>query len=456
MAHQNTNKKIRTFFGTDGVRGTAGQRPLDTATVTRIGCAAARVFTRHLTPDVDPVIMLGMDTRVSGPDIRAALIDGLSRGGMTVMDCGVLTTPGVAYLTKHSRAAAGVVISASHNPYADNGIKFFSHAGTKLPDDTEWEIEQLMGEVLPAAPVRASDASHLTERYIDFLVSTLPSPDALRGMKVVVDCGNGAAVAVAPKLFAKLGVDAILLNDRPTGTNINAACGALHPENIAGVVVKRGADCGITYDGDADRVIFVDEIGAVRDGDYLLAILSNHYKRAGCLAHDTLVSTVMANLGLARAMADVGITLKQTGVGDRYVFEEMVRSGAVIGGEQSGHIILTEYLQTGDGILSSLQVLNVMRAAGKPLSALCGIMRKYPQVLINERVGRKTPLEQLPKTAQAVREAETRLAGDGRVLVRYSGTENLIRVMIEGADKDAITAMARGIADAALAELGGV
>lgn len=455
MAHQNTNTKTRNLFGTDGVRGTAGQYPLDPATVTRIGCAAARAFNRHLTPDVDPVIMLGMDTRASGPEIRASLVDGLSRGGMTVLDCGVLTTPGVAYLTKHSRAAAGVVISASHNPYADNGIKFFSHAGTKLPDDTEWEIEQLMAEPLPDAPPRATDAGHLTERYIDFLASTLLSADALRGMKIVVDCGNGAAVAVAPKLFAKLGVDAILLNDHPTGTNINAGCGALHPGSIAGAVVAHGAACGITYDGDADRVIFVDEAGTVRDGDYLLAILATHFKRAGRLAQDTLVSTVMANLGLARAMADAGITLKQTGVGDRYVFEEMLRSGAVIGGEQSGHIILTDFLQTGDGILSSLQVLSIMRLTGKPLSALCGIMRKYPQVLINERVARKTPLEQLPKTARAVREAEIRLAGDGRVLVRYSGTENLIRVMIEGADKDAITAMARDIADAALAELGG-
>jgi len=449
-----TINKTRKMFGTDGVRGKAGQYPLDSATVMQIGFAAARVFIKHLAPGLDPLIMLGMDTRESGPSIRESLIAGLSRGGMTVVDCGIITTPGVAYLTKMGRAVAGVVISASHNPYDDNGIKFFSHAGTKLPDAVEQEIEHSLSSTEQPSTINRKDGKHMVARYGAFLASTVPGKSFLQGMRIVVDCGHGAAVSVVPALFKELGADVIIVNAQPTGRNINDACGALHPGNISALVTANGAACGISYDGDADRVMFVDETGVVRDGDYLLAILAIHFKKAGRLINNTLVSTVMANMGLSLAMEREDIVLKQTSVGDRYVYEEMIRTGAIIGGEQSGHIILTDFLQTGDGILSSLQILSILKSSGKSFSELAQSMDKLPQVLINERVAHKIPLEQLPKTLNAVQSAEKQLGREGRVLVRYSGTENLIRVMIEGKDKDAITAMARTIAATALMELG--
>ncbi|MGA2091251.1 MAG: phosphoglucosamine mutase [Endomicrobiales bacterium] len=447
-------KKKRQLFGTDGVRGKAGQYPLDPSTVTKIGYAAAQVFKKHMTSEFDPVIILGMDTRQSGPSIRTSLIAGLSHGGLTVVDCDIITTPGIAYMTKTSRAVAGVVISASHNPYEDNGIKFFSHAGTKLPDEIELEIEDALSDVAQPSQIKREDGKHLVSRYISFLASTVGGTEPLRGMRIVVDCGNGAAVAVAPLLFKELGADVIIVNNQPTGKNINEKCGALYPENISAQVVSHHAACGVSYDGDADRVMFIDETGVVRDGDYLLAIMAIHLKKTGRLVNNTLVSTVMANLGLVRAMEREGIVVKQTAVGDRYVYEEMIKTGAIIGGEQSGHIILTDFLQTGDGILSSLQILSILKSAGKPFSELAQTMQKYPQVLINARVAHKLPIEQLPHTQKAMSEAQQELAHEGRVLVRYSGTENLLRVMIEGKDKSHINAMAQNIVDIALTELG--
>lgn len=449
------------LFGTDGIRGVAGVYPLDGDTVRTIGAAAATVLraAARASSDAKPVVLIGRDTRESGAEISGRLAEGFAAAGIDVWDLGVIPTPGVAYLVEHNPVLAGVVISASHNPYQDNGIKFFGHEGTKLPDAVEEKIENEIrspGSSFAAGTGRVIPRESLVKKYEEFLFGSFPSGVDLRGMRVLIDCANGATCAVASSLFSSLGADAAIVNAGPDGRNINADCGSLHPEKLAHEVLARKASCGLAFDGDGDRFICVDETGEIRDGDYLLSLSALHGKKKGTLANDTLVTTVMANLGLFRAMEREGVTVLQTSVGDRYVFEEMVRSGAVLGGEQSGHIIFRDFLNTGDGMMSALQTLAVMRETGKPLSELCSVMQKYPQVLLNTKVSRKVPLASLPLTSKAIKDLEAKLKSDGRILVRYSGTENLLRIMVEGRDKSDISVMANDISDIAKREIDAV
>ncbi|OGS09142.1 MAG: hypothetical protein A2204_01090 [Elusimicrobia bacterium RIFOXYA1_FULL_47_7] len=353
---------------------------------------------------------------------------------------------------------AGVVISASHNPYRDNGIKFFSHNGTKLSDSVESLIEQ---RIVSDKPLAAGLSGGKTKtlftpaEYYENMLRLSAARSGLAGLKIVLDCANGACSNIAPSLFSGLGARVWVINASPSGVNINLNSGSLHPEKLSAEVRRRKADIGIAFDGDGDRAMFVDETGVVRDGDYILALLALHFKRLGKLRKNTLVTTVMANLGLVRCMAASGIKLVTTSVGDRYVFEGMLSSGAVLGGEQSGHLIFSELLPTGDGMQSALQVLSVMKETGQKLSKLTSVMKKYPQILINTFVDAKIPLEKLPETSRSIKAFEKKLGGEGRVLVRYSGTENLIRVMIEGRDKKEIKSMARAISDTAKKEIAG-
>lgn len=448
------------LFGTDGIRGIAGQYPLDEETVRRIGFAAAKVLKNRKSK---AVIFLGRDTRESGDLIASNLKKGLASKGVEVWDIGVIPTPVIAYMVKEFPALAGIVISASHNAYKDNGIKFFGPEGTKLPDQVEGLIEK---EILRKPPVSGAakkknvskhgkliDKTSLSGSYIEFLKSTLPKNFTLKGMRLVIDCANGAAYSVASEIFSSLGADVSFINQNPDGKNINLDCGSLHPENLSNEVQKQKAVCGFAFDGDGDRVIFVDENGEIRDGDYLLAISAEFLKKNKKLKNNLLVTTVMANLGLYKAMEEMGIEILKTPVGDRYVYENMVKSGAVLGGEQSGHIIFRDFLPTGDGILSALQILSIIKQKDKPFSVLCNIMKKYPQILLNTRVSHKTPIHSLRITSGIIRETQRKLDSDGRVLVRYSGTENLLRVMIEGRDSEIINKMAQRISDAAVKEI---
>jgi phosphoglucosamine mutase len=443
------------LFGTDGIRGVAGDYPLDAATVRNIGRAAARVLKQD---GKKPLMLLGRDTRESGGGIAENLGAALVDEGVDVWDVGVIPTPGIACLARRYPVLAGIVISASHNPYQDNGIKFFGPEGTKLADAIETAIEKEIVDGSPAVVQRdsrgtASARPELVNEYLAFLTGTFPEGITLKDFHIVIDCANGATFRIAEQVLSALGARVTAINVRPDGKNINLNNGALHPDVVAQEVVRLGASCGLAFDGDGDRIIFCDETGTVRDGDFLLSIAADYFKGKGKLAGDTLVTTVMANLGLLRSMRERGIRVITTAVGDRYVFEAMVNSGAVIGGEQSGHLIFSDHLFTGDGILSALQMLAIMRQAGRPLSQLSRIMRKYPQVLLNTRVKRKIPVDSLPLTRKVIGDGEMKLQSDGRVLVRYSGTENLLRVMIEGLDKQMITALAREISDVAQREI---
>ena len=444
------------LFGTDGIRGKAGKFPLDLETIKTLGLSASRVLKRsHLKP----VVIMGRDTRESGKEISAALKAGFAAAGVDVWDAGILPTPGISYLVKKYPVMAGVVISASHNPYQDNGIKFFSHQGTKLPDAVESRIEELLhkksGAVFPAEKRKGKikDTAGLIGQYEKFLEKALGKNISLKGLKILVDCANGATYKAGPAVLSALGAEVIPVNVSPNGRNINKNCGSLHAENLARLTLKNKADCAVAFDGDGDRVIFVDEKGVTRDGDFLLDIIAGYLKEKGKLANNTLVTTVMANLGLVKSMKKRRIEFAVAKVGDRYVYEQMVKTGAVIGGEQSGHIIFRNLMQTGDGILSALQILSIMKEKKQPLSRLCAGVRKYPQVLLNTRVEKKIPIEKLSKTKESIRMAEQALRSDGRVLVRYSGTENLLRVMIEGLDINSITDMARKISDIAKKEI---
>jgi len=442
------------LFGTDGIRGMAGKFPLDRKTVGIIGASAAKVFKKK---NRRPLIVIGRDTRESGPLISKYLENSLSASGIEVWDLGVIPTPGVAFIARKYPVSAAVVISASHNPYGDNGIKFFSHRGTKLPDKLEAQIEKLIkapgSAAAPSGTAHIKRMTNLIEEYKEFLKNSFPGSGSLKGLKLVVDCANGATSRIAGGIFSGLGAEVFPLNCLPDGKNINKDSGSLHPEKLSREVVKRRAYCGLAFDGDGDRIIFVDEKGIVRDGDYLLAIISGYLKKKGRLTNNLLVTTVMANIGLFKAMKKLGIEVRQTKVGDRYVFEEMKKSGAAVGGEQSGHLILLEHLPTGDGLLSALQVLGIAGQAGVPFSKLCSLVVKYPQVLINTRVTSKVPLEKLPATSVVIKSVQKKLGSDGRVLVRYSGTENLLRVMIEGKKKREITAYAQKISDTAKNEI---
>jgi phosphoglucosamine mutase len=421
------------LFGTDGIRGVAGVYPLDPATVHAIGMALGRDAARHSS---QPEIVIGMDTRESGPWLAGQIAGGLDAAGVRSRFAGVITTPGVAWLTKTGPFVAGVMISASHNPYQDNGIKVFGHSGFKLPDDEEHEIEQ---EVLrlaadgisPAAFALAEDPG-LDLQYLDNLGATTKASFA--GVRLVLDCGHGAAWRLAPELFRRLGADVHTICSEPNGRNINQGCGALHLQPLQEVVRERGADFGVAFDGDADRAIFVARSGKLVDGDAVLLIAARELKASGCLPGNLVVATVMSNLGLEKALEREGIRLVRTPVGDKYVLEEMVRSGAVLGGEQSGHVIFRQYATTGDGLLTALRIFEVAVKAGKGLDELTADLEVYPQRLKNVRVSRRKPLEELPEVVREIRECEREFAGAGRVLVRFSGTEPLARVMVEGPD----------------------
>ena len=446
------------LFGTDGVRGIANQEPMTPETVVKLGRAAAYLFK---TPGRRPSFVIGKDTRLTGYMLETALTAGITSMGVDVLLVGPLPTPGIAFITRSLRAHAGVVISASHNSFEDNGIKFFSGEGLKLPDATEAQIEELIlsGEIDRVRPgageigkaYRIGDAGG---RYIEFAKNTFPKALTLRGLKVVVDCAHGATYRVSPAVLQELGAEVVALNVAPDGLNINAGCGSLFPKMIQETVVKEGAHIGFTHDGDGDRVLCVDEKGALVDGDQLLTICGLDMLAEGRLRGHAIVATVMSNIGLEVAMREHGIKVVRTPVGDRSVLEEMLRSGYVLGGEQSGHIIFSEHNTTGDGIVTALQVLAAMLRADKPLSDLAARMPCFPQVLQNVRVQRKQELGTLPGVQAKIREAEAALGGSGRVLVRYSGTEPLARVMIEGPDEATIRHWAEEIVVAIRAALG--
>ncbi|KAF0121812.1 MAG: phosphoglucosamine mutase [bacterium] len=447
------------LFGTDGVRGVANIEPMTAETAVQLGRGVAYLFKnehrRHK-------IVVGKDTRLSGYMIENALTAGICSMGVDVLLVGPFPTPGVAFITPSMRADAGVVISASHNPFQDNGIKFFSKDGFKLPDQLEMKIEELIsgGSIDSLRPtgsevgkvVRINDA---TGRYVVFLKNTFPKSQSLDGLKIVLDCSNGAAYKVAPAVFRELGAELVTLGVEPNGENINLNCGSLHPELISKTVKEKKADLGIAFDGDADRVVFVDENGELLDGDHIMAICAAEMIRNGKLKKNTLVTTVMSNMGLDITLKKLGGKIVKTAVGDRYVVEEMVRNGYNLGGEKSGHIVFLDHNTSGDGILSALQVLAVMKRNNRRLSELARIMEPLPQVLLNVKVAEKKEIDDIPEIAYKIKKTEEKLGDKGRVLVRFSGTELILRIMLEGEDEDEISAMAEEIADCANRVLGG-
>jgi len=440
---------VTRLFGTDGIRGVANQHPLTPELAYRIG--RELVATVRTEREIDKVrLVIGRDTRRSGPLLESALVAGLLSAGADCYAVGVLPTPGIALVTRALEAHGGIVLSASHNPFEDNGIKLFSAEGTKFPDPWEDEIEARL-ESPDAAPHPTGAAvgrwiayERAEAYYVDFLSRCFPLD--LAGMTVALDCANGATYRVAPRLFRELGARVLPIGVRPNGTNINADCGALYPDQLRRKVLASGAAVVFAFDGDGDRLISIDDRGEIRDGDYALAIAGRHLARRGRLKGQTVVTTVMANLGLDEALRASGIQVVRTQVGDRYVYEEMQRLGANLGGEQSGHLLFLDHSPAGDGILSALALLSVIKEVGEPLASLATSMRKFPQVLINVPVRAKPPLESLGGLVERARAFEDEMNGGGRVLIRYSGTEALARVMIEGADGGRIRAMAEELA----------
>jgi phosphoglucosamine mutase len=457
-----TASPVRKLFGTDGIRGVAGEPPLDAPTVYAIGLALAHSLAANGT---QPRVLLGQDTRESSDRIAAILTAGLEAGGSSVENAGVITTPGVAHLTHTHAFAAGVVISASHNPWQDNGIKLFGPDGFKLPDATELAIESEIFRQLNdlGAPGLASETwaatsappIHEADRaeYIRFLLASVPGL-SLDNHHVIVDCANGAASAIAPQLFAALGGTVTFTHASPDGRNINAGCGALHPEVVAAEVVRHRAALGITFDGDADRALFADENGKVINGDAVLLLAARDLHSRQALAHATVVATTMSNMGLEAALARSGIKMLRAPVGDKYVLEQMLATGAVLGGEQSGHVIFRGRATTGDGLLTALVVLDILHRAGKSLAELTADLKNFPQVIVNVKVREKRPLDTIPAVVKAIANADAELAGSGRVVIRYSGTEALARVMIEAEDELRMRHHAEAIAQAIRAELG--
>jgi len=442
----------RTLFGTDGMRGVANVEPMSGATVMRLGMAIAA---RLRQPGRHTRIAIGKDTRLSGYMFESALAAGIVSMGADVWLTGPLPTPGIAFITSSMRCDAGVVISASHNPYQDNGIKVFARDGYKLPDHVEAEIEALMGSAeLDAMRAPSSDVGYNRKledargRYIVYCKSTFPSELTLDGLRVVVDGAHGAAYRVGPAVFEELGAKVTAIHTKPDGKNINARAGALHPETMCAAVKHHEAHLGIAFDGDADRLVLCDEHGNVVDGDAVMALCATRMLKEDRLIKQTLVATVMSNLGLERALRAAGGRVVRTQVGDRYVVEEMRRHGYNLGGEQSGHLVFLDHATTGDGIVAALRVLAIMAREQRPLSELAQVMTRTPQVLINTAVERKVPLEQLPDVQRIIADIERQLGEDGRVLVRYSGTEAKARVMIEGPDEARIRSQAESIAEA--------
>ncbi|HEX8372740.1 MAG TPA: phosphoglucosamine mutase [Chthoniobacterales bacterium] len=453
----------RKIFGTDGVRGVANIEPVTAETALKLGRAAAHVITklgasRHVAR---PKIVLGKDTRLSGYMLENALVAGITSLGVDVLLIGPLPTPGVAYITRSLRADAGIVLSASHNPYEDNGIKFFRHDGCKLDDAVEAEIENLVfsGEIESIRPTagkigRAARIDDALGRYVEFAKASFPKNLTLEGVHIAIDCANGAAYKSSPCILRELGATVDVFHNAPNGTNINADCGSTYPDEIARLVKQTGAQIGISHDGDADRVLLSDENGDIVDGDEIMAIAAVDLLKNGGLAGKTLVSTIMSNFGLDETLHAHGGKIIRTKVGDRYVIEEMLRNGYNVGGEQSGHMIFRDFSTTGDGIVSALQILRIMAETGKPLSELKRVLKKYPQAQRNLRVREKLPLEQFPEIGKLIAETEKTLDGAGRVLLRYSGTEPKIRLLIEGRDGAWINERADTIATEILARLG--
>jgi phosphoglucosamine mutase len=439
------------LFGTDGIRGKVNKYPITPEIALRVGMAAAIVLKKE--HHGRNMVLIGKDTRLSGYMIESALTSGICSMGMNVTLVGPLPTPGIAFLTRALRIDAGVVISASHNPFYDNGIKFFSHDGFKLPDAIEMRIEELVkddaldrhrakGETVGKA-FRLDDA---TGRYIEYIKSSLKKGVTFEGMKVVVDCANGSAYKTTPWLLRELGAEVVSMNDHPDGTNINEGCGSLHMDGVIRKVLQTKADIGIAHDGDADRVLICDEKGRLVDGDQIMGMCAAEMHAAGSLKQATVVATVMSNIGLELFLKKAGITLVRTKVGDRYVVEMMQKQGYNFGGEQSGHIIFLDYNTTGDGPITVVQVLNLMKAKDLPLSRLAARIKLFPQVLINVEVEKRQDIRVFPRIEKAVKDAEERLSGKGRVLVRPSGTEPKIRVMLEGEDRKLITRLGKDIA----------
>lgn len=439
------------LFGTDGVRGEANV-VLTAELAYQLGRAAAFVLKRDGLPGKEAAMVIGKDTRISGDMLEASLIAGICSTGVHVYQAGVIPTPGVAVLTRMLNCMAGVVISASHNPYQDNGIKFFSPLGTKLPDAMEAAIEAVIADGMKDVPSpsgaelgRVIVYPEGAERYSDFLQRKVDGD--FSGLRVVADCANGAASFIAPKLLRSLGADVTAVSCTPDGVNINQNCGSTHLEQLQEAVVKHRADVGVAYDGDADRLLAVDQYGRVVDGDRLLLIFGSYLDQQGLLAENTVVITVMSNMGLKIALKEKGIKTLETKVGDRYVIEGMKESGAVLGGEQSGHIVFGLDNTTGDGILSSLKLLQILKQSRKTLAQLADEMEQYPQILINVRVKDKHGWEEKAEIKQAIESAQTELGDAGRILVRASGTENLLRVMVEGKQQEQIERLANQIAD---------
>jgi phosphoglucosamine mutase len=450
----------RQLFGTDGIRGTANVHPMTAEMALSLGQAIARVF--RVESNRHHRIIIGKDTRLSGYLFEDALAAGICSMGVDVIQVGPMPTPGMAFLTADMRCQAGVMISASHNPYQDNGIKFFSSDGYKLPDAIERRIESLIasGELsglrAPADEIgRAHRIEDVAGRYVVFLKKTFPMDLSLDGMRVVLDCANGASYVVGPTALEELGAEIFPMGVSPNGRNINEACGSLYPERVADKVKEVRADVGIALDGDADRIVMVDEKGAIIDGDQLLALCARDMVERGVLRGGQVVSTVMSNLGLEKALQELGVGLLRTRVGDRYVVDAMREGGFNLGGEQSGHIVFLDHNTSGDGLITALQVFAIMRRKERTLSELTANFFRYPQVLVNVPVAEKKPIEDLPEFLRLVEKVENALNERGRVLIRYSGTEPLARIMVEGDDEKQIREYAHDLAEALRRTLGG-
>lgn len=456
MTHKNhKNKKI---FGTDGVRGRANFAPMTVETALALGRAAGKIFRRHTGKHR---VVIGKDTRLSCYMFENALISGLCSMGIDTLMLGPFPTPGVAFITRAYRADAGVVISASHNPFYDNGIKFFSAEGYKFPDSWECEMENLVlqGQFEDSLPAdndigRNSKVNDADGRYIEFAKATFPRKFSLRNITIALDCANGACYKVAPLIFRELDAKVFVYGNSPDGLNINQNCGSLHPEQTQKAVIETKADIGIALDGDGDRIIMIDEKAQIIDGDTILAICARDMQKRGVLKNNRVVATVMSNLGFIKAMETLKIETILSQVGDRYVIQDMITHDANLGGEQSGHMIFLDHNTTGDGLVSALQVLRIMIETDSKLSDLAAFVQRYPQICVNVKVKHKPALENLKKTKEEIQRVEGILGDSGRVFVRYSGTENTLRIMVEGSKLKQVTELANGIASAAKAEIG--
>lgn len=452
---QNSTK----IFGTDGVRGRANVSPMTVETALALGRAAGKLF--RMQNGLRSRVVIGKDTRLSCYMIENALISGLCSMGIDTLMVGPYPTPAVAFITRAYRAAAGIVISASHNPYYDNGIKFFSAEGYKLPDEWEREMEAMVAkndfsDMLPLDDEigRNTKINDADGRYIEFIKATFPRKKSLKSLRIALDCANGAGYKVAPLIFRELDAQVFVYGNTPDGLNINEGCGSLHPEVIQKAVIEHQADVGIALDGDADRVIMMDENAQIVDGDTILAICARDFQKHGLLRNNTVVSTVMCNFGFVKSMEELGIKVIQAQVGDRYVIQEMLKYDTNLGGEQSGHLICLDYNTTGDGLVTALQVLRIMIETDSRLSDLASFVKRYPQALVNVRVKMKPPLDEMKSVTEAITTVEKLLSGSGRVLVRYSGTENICRVMVEGSKQKQVHELAHVIAQAITQEIG--